>query len=146
VKLPNIQDILEALSKFLDEVNLGNSYLFVGIFATLISVYLKPEDVTIGLKIGMVTLIFGGIFRLLNIVTRPLKDKEKDEKTNQETKIWFKWNDVARFTIWVLPLMVYLVWIDKIISVLTPDSFKCYPIIFSACLVVASLVLWFKQK
>lgn len=69
------------LSKYIEEVNLSNSFLILGTVLIFIVFYCKicecntqdSEIFYLGLKIGFITLFFGGIFRLLNIIMRPLR-------------------------------------------------------------------------
>ena len=95
--------IMKELGSIIKDIKLGNAFLFLGVFAILISLYIQSIDYTyLGLKLGFVTLLFGGIFRLLNIVTIPLripgmtKEPEKTviTKDNQKTTIE-KYNKIA---------------------------------------------------
>ena len=82
-------------NNILTKLKIGNSFLFLGIFLLLISFFSQliigqftsdniPQLNLISIKIGLITLIFGGIFSLLNVLTNPYQNlilsKERIEK------------------------------------------------------------------
>ena len=153
--------IVGEIGNIIKEIKLGNSFLFIGIFTILIFIYCytcdycssKSFDYLI-FQFGIITLVFGGVFRLANIITRPFKyikilgdedeniyysDRLKEanrlfQKSEKRKKplelILFKWNDVFRFTIWISLLFVYLFWINNYIDILPPDGIKICIILF----------------
>ena len=79
----------------LTRIKISNSFLFLGVFLILISFFCQlisgqilTDNITvlnlIPIKIGLITLIFGAIFSLLNILTNPYQNtiinKEKIER------------------------------------------------------------------
>ena len=100
------------MGNIIRDIKLGNSFLFLGVFIILISFYTRSDNYTpLGLQVGLLTFVFGGVFRLLNIITKPFQNIE-----NKEIK---HWKNTFRFTIWILILMIYFIWINMILS----DSF-----------------------
>ena len=84
---------LSAIGRMIENVKLGNGFLSLGIVMSTISVYVNHD---IGLKIGLLTFLFGGGFRILNIPTKNIK------------------NPLIRFVIWFLFLLIYAYLLNNI--------------------------------
>ncbi len=82
-------------SNILTRIKISNSFLFLGVslilisfFCQLISGQFLTDNITVlslsSIKIGLITLIFGAIFSLLNVLTNPYQNtvitKEKTER------------------------------------------------------------------
>jgi len=98
------------VSKILDKVKLGNTFLAFGLIVSTITVALKYE---LGLKIGLLTLFFGGGFRLLNILEKHLLQPNNFKVTSSAgITITF-----LRFIIWLIALLLYGFYLNKIILI-----------------------------
>lgn len=124
---------MKELGSIIKDINLGNAFLFLGVFAILVSLYIQCKEYTdLGLQIGLLTLFFGGVFRLLNMITKPfrnielkIKKTENATPTNNETekvteytdyKDIKHWKNLFRFTLWISLLLIYFIWINWILT------------------------------
>jgi len=114
-KMSDLKDITENAAGILKEIKLGNGFLYTGSLTILISIFISSEYTLLGLKIGIMTLVFGGVFRLLNMVTKTLIEDKKDKNTKKRSFI--KWN-ILRFSIWIIVLLLYVLWIDTVIDII----------------------------
>ena len=99
------KEILKSISK------IGSAFLIFGGAIILLSIY---QNHILGLKIGLITLIFGSIFRLYNGVTRALMEavEGKEYPLKYFTKI-----TVIRFIIWFLLVIFYCYLINGILRI-----------------------------
>ena len=96
--------MLKQGDNILTRIKIGNSFLFLGIFLIIVSFFSQlitgkfisdtiPMINLVSIKIGLITLIFGGIFCLLDVLTNPYQNmviyREKLERNidpfNKET-------------------------------------------------------------
>ena len=113
--MSNLKDISENAASILKEIKLGNGFLYTGSLTILISIFISSEYTLLGLKIGVITLIFGGVFRLLNMITKTLIEDKKDKSTN---KLAFIKCNIIRFSIWIIALLIYVLWINTVIQII----------------------------
>jgi hypothetical protein len=99
-----MNDIIVKIGEALEKVKLGNSYLFFGALILLSSIV---TDHILGIKIGFITFVYGGIFRLTNIITNLLKVEDSKKDSPQIIKTIF------RFLIWIGLLFSYVYFIYK---------------------------------
>jgi len=66
----------------------------------------------IGLRIGVVTLIFGGVLRVLNIVGKAIPTQNRKNPTS----ILFLLS-LLKFSLWIIVLFLYFVCINKILPI-----------------------------
>ena len=140
--------IIQEMGNIIRDIKLGNSFLFLGVFIILVSFYIQSENYTsLGLQIGLLTLVFGGVFRLLNIITKPFRNIEQkieESETGTNKKIKYRdfkeikhWKNTFRFTIWIPILMIYFIWINMILS----DSFLKISIIPNLTIFIIFLII-----
>lgn len=86
------------LSKYMEDINLSNSFLILGVGIILITFYCKTcrctssdiQSYYFALKIGFITLFFGGMFRFLNIIMKPLRDIKNYDEHLKDLLSWLK--------------------------------------------------------
>lgn len=104
----------EAMDKILKSLSkVGSGFMILGGAIILLSIF---QDHLIGLKIGILTLIFGCIFRLYNGLTKTFIDQVKGEKYPFR---YFTLITSIRFFIWFLLVSIYCYLINGIIHIIT---------------------------
>jgi len=98
------------IENILKEIKLGNSFSTFGGLGLLLSIYLNH---LIGLKISLLLLIFGGLFRLLNIVSKAMSELTKNISYNE----YIKWV-LGKFIMFLTPLIIFLYLINKIVPII----------------------------
>jgi hypothetical protein len=91
----NGSNVIKQAGNILSKIKIGNAFLFLGIFLIIVSFFSQlitgkfmsdtiPVINLVSIKIGLITLIFGGIFSLLSVLTNPFQNmviyKEKLER------------------------------------------------------------------
>lgn len=113
IRMSNISLSGAAMGKIMDKItHLGSSFIIFGGAIILLSLYVKSDN---GLKIGLLTLIFGGIFRLLNGFTEAIYEPLKKKKF---TYYKFFLITSIRFIVWFALIVVYIYLINKVISII----------------------------
>jgi len=108
--MPTITFNVEATEKILDKLTrLGSSFLIFGGAIILISIFVNHTN---GLKLGILTLFFGGVFRLYNGFTKTFMGQVKNKE--------FSWRDftiitITRFSVWFLLVILYLYFANQLI-------------------------------
>ncbi|MBE3137451.1 MAG: hypothetical protein IMZ43_08705 [Thermoplasmata archaeon] len=108
--MPNITFNIEATEKILDKLTrLGSSFLIFGGAIILISIFVNHTN---GLKLGILTLFFGGVFRLYNGFTKTFMGQVKGMELS--------WRDftiitAVRFGFWFLLVFWYLLFANQLI-------------------------------
>ena len=100
LKVDNISEILEKIS-------LNNIFLFVGAFATIFSVISRYD---LGIRIGVITLIFGGILRVQLHLNKALP---AHPRYHSKKRVFFV--NIGRFLLWLLTLFLYSYSINKVL-------------------------------
>ena len=96
------------VEKILKVVNIGNAFLGLGFLLCIIGAITK--DILI-LRLGFLTLIFGGVFRFIKIITERLPIKKyKDHKKALLI--------MSKFLIWLIVFLVYTYLLNRIIEII----------------------------
>ena len=97
------------ISKILEAISLNNTFLFLGAVVVIISVFTQYD---IGLKIGLITLVFGGLFRVQLHINKALPtNRRRDSKTRL-----FVIN-MIKLGLWILTLFLYIYCVNKIYQI-----------------------------
>lgn len=108
--MPIITFNIETTEKILDKLTrLGSSFLIFGGAIILISIFVNHTN---GLKLGILTLFFGGIFRLYNGFTKAFMEQVKDKELSWRN---FTIITVTRFFFWFLLVFLYLFFANQLI-------------------------------
>jgi hypothetical protein len=108
--MPTISFNIEATEKILEKLtHLGSSFLIFGGAIILLSIFVNHTN---GLKLGILTLFFGGIFRLYNGFTKAFMEQVKDKELS-----WRKFTiiTVVRFCFWFLLVYLYIFYANQLI-------------------------------
>jgi len=109
-KMPDLALNIETTEKIVDKLTrLGSSFLIFGGAIILISIFVNHP---IGLKLGILTLFFGGVFRLYNGFTKTFMEQVKGKE--------FSWKNftvitVTRFGVWFFLLFMYIFLANKLV-------------------------------
>lgn len=87
------------LPNLLEKVYLNSTFLVLGFVITSISIFSKYE---LGIKLGILTLFFGGIFRVLNIIGSTFPNFRKEKKN-----LKFFFLGIIKFSLYLIPLLIY---------------------------------------
>jgi len=108
--MPTFTISAEAMGKILEKLTrLGSSFLIFGGAIILISIYVNHVN---GLKLGVLTLFFGGIFRLYNGFTKTFMMQVKDKEVSWS---YFTFITTIRFIVWFSLIILYLYFANLII-------------------------------
>jgi hypothetical protein len=91
-------------NKIFEEKGITSSFLIFGGAGLLLSIF---NGSILGLRISVLTLFFGGLFRILGIIEKApflSDDKDDTEKNHFDNK-----KRLIRFFIWFIFLMVYII-------------------------------------
>ena len=103
----------ETMDKILKSLShIGSWFLILGGAIILLSIF---QNHNIGLKIGLLTLIFGSIFRLYNGFTKDLMDQVKGKKYSFK---YFTFITSIRFFVWFLLIGIYFYLINNLLEVI----------------------------
>ena len=103
----------ESIDKIMDKLTLiGSGFLLLGSATILLSIYVTHEN---GLKFGILTLIFGAIFRLYNGLTKSLFDQLKGKKYSF---YYFAGIIGIRFVFWFALVIIYGYLVNGIIQII----------------------------
>lgn len=99
------------LGKTFEKINLESSFLAFGGLGILISIYTNH---LLGLKVSFLTLIFGGIFRLFNIISKNILSAipKKVEYGG------FIFVTILRFLMWAFLLAIYTFILNRYLSII----------------------------
>jgi len=98
------------VSRILEKVKLNNTFLALGFIICIITIITEYET---GLKIGLITLFFGGVFRVLNIIGNAIPKYNRFRPPSQHFFLM-----ICKFMLWFIVLGAYLLAINKIIPIL----------------------------
>ncbi|MBI5002693.1 hypothetical protein HZC31_04870 [Candidatus Woesearchaeota archaeon] len=102
-----MQDI--NFEKILEKLHLESSFFLFGGIGFLLSIYAKYE---LGLQSSLLTFIFGGFFRLINIIT-----KNVFKLSGMVARPRFYLMTFVRFLIWAVALFIYAWLINRVINI-----------------------------
>lgn len=100
-------DLFKEFTKILDKVRLNNTFLALGFIVIIISFFIGSD---MALRFGVITLVFGGILRVLNIV-----GSATPRQNHRLPSLSLYFANVFKCLLYVITLVVYLLLIDKII-------------------------------
>lgn len=104
---------VESMEKIIDSLKrIGASYLIFGGAIILLSIFSNHD---IGLKLGIVTLTFGAVFRLYNGLTKTYMDQVKEIEQKWQ---FFHLVTLARFAIWFGLVIYYFYLVNGFVNII----------------------------
>lgn len=97
------------VERILDNVTVNRTFLGVGAIISIISTISEYE---IGLRLGFLTLFFGGVFRIVGILTTNIPIKRKQTSLRNIFYVSLK------FFIWVAAFSLYAFYLRKLLPIL----------------------------
>ena len=100
--------VVSDVGKILDKVKVSNTFLALGFILVILAFVLDNQ---LGLRVGFLTLIFGGVFRLMNIITKSLR---APRRSGQSMRFFF---NVTKFLMWIIAFLIYAHYLNKLIQI-----------------------------
>ena len=108
---------IKELDKLLRYLNIGRSLRFFGGVALLISLW-RSTFATLGLKISLITFIFGLFARAVELFNKFLDKKITPQKDDEKIARKERYSVLTQSIIWLAFLTLYVLLINKHIKIL----------------------------
>lgn len=102
---------IEDISRVLEKISLNGAFLVVGGIVMVLSILTQHD---IGLKIGIVTLVFGGLYRVQLHINRALPTNPRRDSAMKLFII-----NIVKLILWIFTLGLYFYSINKIYPIFT---------------------------